>query len=239
MRIVELSATITSPPTYTIEVATASHCAHLDHSLCAKMKGLQGSIRAMVDDIGVQKPPREIRNELRKQGVVFDGAGQLKKQVEHYVKIERRQAKSKEMPTSLRGRYGGLVHYLNGRSKGALEEAGQFNEHVPYVLGQAVVVPEECRVTAAISTENLLLNAYRQARSGMPSFLAVDTTHRLIKEGHCCMPVGTVSLDQKFHIIGYGICSHKDIKAHEYVLHQIRSEVNRVVNDRAVKKQSV
>ena len=53
------------------------------------------------------------------------------------------------------------------------------------------------------------------------------------------MPVGTVSLNQKFHIIGYGICSHEDVKAHEYVIKTLKEEVNKVVADRAEKGQRV
>lgn len=53
------------------------------------------------------------------------------------------------------------------------------------------------------------------------------------------MPIGTVSMDQKFHIIAYGICSHEDVLAHEYVFKQIKAAVNAVVKDRAAKQQWV
>ena len=44
------------------------------------------------------------------------------------------------------------------------------------------------------------------------------------------MAVGTMSQTQHFHIIGYGICSHEDVRAHEYILRQIRDAVNDTVN---------
>ena len=104
-----------------------------------------------------------------------------------------------------------------------------YNEHASYLLGEPLVVPESNRVTFAVSSDNLLLNAYRQTRFGLPSYLAVDTTHRLISEGHCIMPVGTMSATQHFHKIAYGVCSHEDIEAHEHVLRQVRDAVNEVV----------
>ena len=104
-----------------------------------------------------------------------------------------------------------------------------YNEHASYLLGEPLVVPESNRVTFAVSSDNLLLNAYRQTQFGLPSYLAVDTTHRLISEGHCIMPVGTMSATQHFHKIAYGVCSHEDIEAHEYVLRQVRDAVNEVV----------
>ena len=53
------------------------------------------------------------------------------------------------------------------------------------------------------------------------------------------MVVGTMSVTQHFHIIAYAICSHEDVAAHEYVLKQIRDEVNAFVQDRAAKRQCV
>ena len=129
--------------------------------------------------------------------------------------------------------------YLESIRKDVLVAADQFNEHAIYVLGEPVVVPEESRVTVALSCENLLLNAYRQADFGLPSYLCVDTTHRLVREGHCCMAVGTMSITQHFHIVGYGICSHEDIRAHEHVLRAIRDAVNAVVADRQAKRQGI
>jgi len=121
------------------------------------------------------------------------------------------------------------MSYLESCRKEALVAAGKFNQHAVYVLGEPIVVPDESRVTVALSSENLLLNAYRQQDFGVPSYLCVDTTHRLVREGHCCMAVGTVSITQHFHIIGYAICSHEDIRAHEHALHAIREAVDAVV----------
>ena len=53
------------------------------------------------------------------------------------------------------------------------------------------------------------------------------------------MVVGTVDVAQRFHIVGYGICSHEDARAHEHVLGAIRDAVDAVVADRAAKKQRV
>ena len=62
-------------------------------------------MRAMVDQIGIQEPPKYIRAELRELGVVFDGEGMLKKMVNSYVRNRRLHARLEEMPTSMRGRH--------------------------------------------------------------------------------------------------------------------------------------
>ena len=127
--------------------------------------------------------------------------------------------------------YAGLLTYLEKLNKETLVAAGLFNEHTVHVLGEPIVIPEEHRVTVAFSTINLLLNLYRQSDFGVPKFVCVDTTHRLVKEGHCCLLVGTMSLSQHFHIVGYGICSHEDARAHEHILSRIRDAVDAAVQD--------
>lgn len=107
------------------------------------------------------------------------------------------------------------------------------------MLGTPLVVPETRRVTFSVSTENLLLNAYRQTQYGLPPFICVDTTHRLMIEGFCCMLIGTMSITQHFHTIAYAVCSHEDADAHEYVFRQVFAAIDAVVADRASKQLRV
>ena len=161
--------------------------------------------------------------------------------------------------------FGGLSSILEKLDRDYLEANHAFNEHAAFLLGPPLVVPETGRVTVAISTENLLLNAYRQTKFGLPPFLCVDTTHRLmIASNYCCSAhtpageremlfvctpysclhlcccclavlIGTMSVTQHFHTIAYGLCSHEDAAAHQYVFRQVFDAVDAVVADRAAK----
>ena len=53
------------------------------------------------------------------------------------------------------------------------------------------------------------------------------------------MLFGTTGSDQKFHTIGYGLCSKEDTEAHRFVFAALKKEVERVVNDRAMKQLRV
>ena len=64
------------------------------------------------------------------------------------------------------------------------------------------------------------------------TFICVDTTHRLIVEGHNCMLFGTTGPDQRFHAIAYGICAHEDEAAHHKVAAAIKLEVEALVAQR-------
>ena len=108
-----------------------------------------------------------------------------------------------------------------------------FDRHTVYLVGDEYKFDhKEDRIAAVLSTENLLLNGYRQQFFGQPVFICVDTTYRIIVEGHGLMPIGTVSIDQTLHIIGYAVVSKEDKVAHEWVFRALKTELERIVNDR-------
>lgn len=94
-------------------------------------------------------------------------------------------------------------------------------------------------VCIVFSTENLLLNAYRQQCSGFPAFMCVDFTHRLVLEKYNLCVIGTVDPAQHFHFIALAMTSHEDQATHERIFTLVRNEVNTIVSDRAAKKQRV
>ena len=65
-----------------------------------------------------------------------------------------------------------------------------------------------------MSTENLMLNAYRQTAAGGIPYLALDFTYRIFQEGHGLMPVMTVSPGQKGHIIA---CAISDARTKNHI----------------------
>ena len=91
----------------------------------------------------------------------------------------------------------------------------------------------------AYSTPNLLLNAYRQTLFGVPSMCQVDTTHRLVLQGHNSMLFGCVDTAQHFHVIGYGICSSEDTAAHEHIATCLKVELEALVEQRRTDQESV
>lgn len=94
-------------------------------------------------------------------------------------------------------------------------------------------IPARGDVRIVFSTENLLLNAYRQQCSGVPSFLCVDYTHRLVKEKYNLCVLGTVDPAQHLHVIAMAMTSHEDEATHKYIFEAVRDEVNALVAERS------
>ena len=120
-----------------------------------------------------------------------------------------------------------------------LEAAGEFGAHTAYVIGDTEIDSQQQRITITYSTENLLLNAYRQSQHGFPQIVQVDCTSRLVLEGHSCMLFGCVDAGQHFHTIGYGVCAREDLASHMLVFRNLKNEVERVVAKRTEDQQPI
>uniref|UniRef100_A0A7S0LG11 Uncharacterized protein n=1 Tax=Coccolithus braarudii TaxID=221442 RepID=A0A7S0LG11_9EUKA len=125
--------------------------------------------------------------------------------------------------------FGGASTWAAGRSKAAMEAKGDFGMHTVYVCGEARINSIAQEIAIAISSENLLLNGYRQSISSVPTHVQVDTTYRLVLEGHNNMLIGCVDTRQRFHTIGYGICGEEDTAAHTFIMKCLKDEMEAVV----------
>ena len=108
----------------------------------------------------------------------------------------------------------------------------QFNSHtVILCCGRLEFTTEngEERFCCALSTENLLLNAYRQQSTGQDMALEVETSYRYMY-GYGLIIVRVANFAQKDRTIGYGVCSHNDQNAHEFVFRALKEEVESVVD---------
>ena len=111
------------------------------------------------------------------------------------------------------------------------ENIHPFDEHTTYLCaGTFGLDADNNRFVAALSTENLLLNAFRQlAASDITIY--VDSSYRYMYEGWGLVPIKVCSHDQMMHTIAYGLSSHDDERNHEYIFRVVKKEVERVVND--------
>jgi hypothetical protein len=92
---------------------------------------------------------------------------------------------------------------------------------------------EEARVVAVLSTEELLLNLYRQMCSGQDVHFQIDASYRYttIKNlGY--IPVKVSSLTQTGRSVAYAIITKEDGSAHKYIVEAIKASLVAVVNRR-------
>jgi hypothetical protein len=91
--------------------------------------------------------------------------------------------------------------------------------------------PQDERFAVVVSTNNLLLNAYRQVQAGPDIFICLDTSYRYNTAGWGLMPIGTMDRTATGHTIAYALVSKEDHKVHEFVLSAVKKHVERVVNE--------
>jgi hypothetical protein len=194
----------------------------------------------------------ERRRELNRPGVsmclkavLFNSPGKLNVRPTHLVKAARsrglavntRQEKSiVRFQQRQRSKATGLAHG-QAESWGGIRAVAEryqkrlipnFTEHSTYLIGIRCDSGTALLI-AVLSTENLLLNAYRQSFWGQPLFFASDASYRLTREGYGLIPVHTVTIEQKTKTIAYAIVSNEDHKTQHFIFRVVKDEIERVV----------
>ena len=95
---------------YKVSESTADGLMHVDHTGSIRAKGLPGEVRSMFSPGDEDRPPKQLRAQLRKKGLVFDALGKMAKLVAGYSVILRKKKRATEMPEGARGRCAPLTH---------------------------------------------------------------------------------------------------------------------------------
>ena len=211
---------------------------HADHSISNKKRGLSKLLK-----LTVAEPARQGHRSGVVIKAVREKMGAISKVERAQIVRERSHVRRKQqdaiVPREQRNEFGGMVVLASKRTRAALLAADEFGAHTAYVIGETEVDSEQQRITITYSTENLLLNAYRQSQYGFPQIVQVDCTSRLVLEGHSCMLFGCVDAGQHFHPIGYGVCAKEDQAAHVKVFRNLKNEVERVVAQRTEDQEPI
>lgn len=86
-----------------------------------------------------------------------------------------------------------------------------------------VVDPADDRVLYLTTTDKMLDNIRRRTASGLKPILCIDTTHRLVQEGHSVFVCGTRDIGQAFHPIANGVLSNEKTASQVTVLEMLMS----------------
>ena len=89
--------------------------------------------------------------------------------------------------------------------------------------------PQAGSLTAIFSTENLLLNGYRQRFWGQPIFIAADAAYRVNKEGNGVFLVATTNLAQETKTIAYAVLESEKENWQEFILETVKHEIEAII----------
>ena len=173
---------------------------HADHTQNHKKKGLSKFMKASTTC--PSKAGLTVGNVMRRMRDEHGAVTQTeRRQIQGVLKRQRIAERCAVVPKELQGSFGGLKMWAEYNSRENLAKRGEFGIHTTYVCGTLQIDEDKNTINMAYSTENLLLNAYRQGQHGIPSIVQVDCTHRVVLEGHACMLFGTVDTAQHFHVV--------------------------------------
>jgi hypothetical protein len=110
-----------------------------------------------------------------------------------------------------------------------LASRSNFKDYTVYVVKGWIIDSEDKWVGYVVTSEKLMKNLWHLSQSGMQMILCVDTTHRLVAEGHSVFVCGVRDIEQKFHKVAYGVQSNdKTVAANKQMLKMVAQEYLRV-----------
>jgi hypothetical protein len=125
--------------------------------------------------------------------------------------------------------YAAVEDWLAQNERAKLVQKSDFREHTAYVVLGWEVNSDTKWVTYVITSEKLMRNLWLIKESGMPVILCVDTTHRLVAEGHQVFVCGVRDIAQKFHKVAYGVQTNdKSVAYNAQMLRMVAEEYMRV-----------
>jgi hypothetical protein len=155
-------------------------------------------------------------------------------QVVSFVSKQRIRWNRMGLTPGMSATFGGLSQILDLFKLGRMLSAGEWDEFSPFLLGEPVVDSRSQRITAVMSCEELLLNAYRNQRSGQRPWVSCDCTYRVSSDEHTgFLIIGTGDIGQHFHLISLAVINREDTKAHLVAVRQTRTAVEAAVRSRA------
>lgn len=113
------------------------------------------------------------------------------------------------------------------------DKSTAFNDDTAYVVGEYEVDDSKKRVVIVVSTENLILNAYRQLCYGQDLAFNVDASYKYtVAQHYGLLPIYVASPTQEGHVVAYSVINKEDHAAHELVFENVKADLERIVKER-------
>ena len=71
--------------------------------------------------------------------------------------------------------------------------------------------------------------------TGYDLTFSVDTSYRYTVQGFGLLPIKIVDFSQTGHVVGYGLVSKEDVRAHAFLFYQLKYECEKTVEEYCVK----
>ena len=236
------------------------HCDHLANS--KHSRGVSSVIvaKAMHSPTSLQKAPSTLlKQAMSTHGFILSAEEQEKARRT----LQRR--KKRQVEDTLGGcapdSFAGLSHVFE--SFLITPDSEGFDMHTVYLAGgefkcEKVVLPQkkkkkkrsgkakakeaqevtEFRIAGVLSTDNLLLNGYRQMCTGQDMTFAVDASYRYTYQGYPLLPIKVINFSQSAKAVGWALVSNDNADCHRFAFEMMKKGVESAVQRHYIDKQT-
>ena len=149
-------------------------------------------------------------------------------------KLRRLQVKHAESGLQYRSAVASYGQITEKTSLYARDKCADFTQYTFYLLVDRYIADgDRRRFCALFSTENLVLNIYRQLKSTGHYALFVDASHKYTTETWPLFVIKVVCpLTQVSHIAAYSVISNDDAECHLFLFQSLKMELEIIINNK-------
>jgi hypothetical protein len=213
---------------------------HADHGRVSRRKtGIPLAYRQYLTSL--DQYPDDVINACDRAGLLFVGDDEAK--LRRWVTDQKKKFSQSSMPTgTTQGSWDRIRELAKLNTSKSKSEKPKFNDHTAFIVGEYEIKSKskEKRVVIVVSSENLLLNGHRQRCYGQDLAFNIDASYKYtIAQHYGLIAIYVVSPDQVGHVVCYALMNKEDHSAIEFILQQVKTDIERIVKERVGRGETV
>ena len=230
MRVIVLQVPGTADCVYCVEEHDQGHTDHHNEQESDR-KGIPKFVQELISPSKRRLTSHSLRATLLEKGY------QPRTEAEdrslcYYRRKHKREAIAGDIDLDVADTLDGVQQFCMANSRDALLDIEGFNCHTPFVCEDFICQEDATAHTGQyivymMTTDHMAFNSARAWYGPLETTWCVDSTHKLVRQGHAVFVVGVPDVSLKFHKVAVGVLSEKSERSHVAAMAMVKAEVQR------------
>jgi hypothetical protein len=211
---------------------------HADHgSVSQRRRGIPLAYRQYLTSL--DQYPDDVINACDKAGLPFVGNDEEK--LRRWVTDQKKKIAQSSMPAgTTQGSWDRICKLAMLNTYKNKVEQPKFNDHTAFIVGEYEIKSKKKCVVIVVSSKNLLLDGHHHQCYGQDLAFNIDASYNYtIVQHYGSIAIYVVSPNQVGHVVCYASMNREDHKSIEFILQQVKTDIEQIVKERVGRGETV
>ena len=234
LRVIVMLVPGTSDSVYMVEEHSCGHSDHKQEEQSDR-KGIPKHVQELLSPSKKRLTSHSLRATLLEKGGYQPQTEAEDRSLCYYRRKHKRQFVGEDIDIEAADCMHGVEQFCLANSRDTLELEDHFTCHTPYVIQDFICQEDASTPTGQylvymMTTDHMAFNAARAWHGPLETTWCVDSTHKLVRQGHAVFVVGVPDVSLKFRKVAVGVLSEKSERAHVAAMAMVKAEIERCHN---------